>query len=63
MEEEVEDQSVAQREAIAARRSHVIWQQAVSEKARYIREAPTHHLVLHPTKGFRYISKRRLGEG
>lgn len=54
--------SVAQRERIRALRSQAVWQSAVSEKARYIRETATAHVVLHPTKGFRYISKRRLGE-
>jgi len=50
------------REALKARRLEHIWNTAVSTKAQYIRETPTAHVVLHPTKGFRYIGKRRLGE-
>lgn len=49
-------------EATRAQRHTAVWQSAVSAKARFIRETPTAYVVLHPTKGFRYVGKRRLGE-
>ena len=54
--------SVAALEASRARRHTAVWQSAVSAKARFIRETPTAYVVLHPTKGYRWIGKRRLGE-
>jgi len=45
-----------------AQRRQAVWQSIVSPKARYIRETPAAHVVLHPTKGFRFIGKHRLGE-
>lgn len=53
---------IAVAEALRAKRVEHVWNTAVSQKARYIRETPTAHVVLHPTKGFRFIGKRRLGE-
>jgi len=49
-------------EALRARRHTAVWQHAVSAKARFVRETPTAYVVLHPTKGFRYVGKRKLGE-
>lgn len=37
------------------------WNALVSPKLRYVDEDATHIRFLHPTKGFKRISKRRLG--
>jgi hypothetical protein len=36
------------------------WNSLVPERYRFVRETETHFTFLHPTKGFRSISKRRL---
>jgi DNA (cytosine-5)-methyltransferase 1 len=43
-------------------RRYVLWNNIVSRKAIYAREDYDAHYVYHPTKGFRRIGKRRLGE-
>ncbi|WP_448955705.1 hypothetical protein [Labrys neptuniae] len=37
------------------------WNSIVGPRCQYIREEGTHVVFLHPTKGYRRITKRRLG--
>lgn len=36
------------------------WNRVVPAKYRFVREEGDHMVFLHPTKGFRFISKKRL---
>jgi len=45
------------RAAIKAR----MWQRTVARRAIKVVEGDDHYRVLHPTKGWRFIHKRRLG--
>lgn len=40
---------------------HRLWQRAVSKKVVSVTDGGDHYKVLHATKGYRYIHKRRLG--
>lgn len=36
------------------------WNRVVGPRSKFIRETSTHMIFLHPTKGYREISKKRL---